>query len=260
MTDFTLIEGNLRHYFRSLAEARAHAVIREFSGIAAISLGVRFQMFNAAFLANPVEDERDFERRVTAASVHFHAHGQEWSLWLCDGLLSEALQRRATRILQRTGLRQSSLMPGMLADALNSQARNLPECEIREVDSPEDLESFRQVGATCFHVPRPWFDEVFDEQTIRRGTFRSWLALADGRPVCTAATVLDSSAIGIYNVGTIPEFRGRGYAEAIVRECIRQECIHAPPLPIVLQSTQAGLNLYHELGFRSLTRFRVWVA
>lgn len=260
VTDFGKVDANLQACFRALAIGRENAEIRSFGGIHILSLGVRFQMFNAAYLASPVRDENDFELRTAAAAVHFGARGVEWSLWLCDSLLPETVNRRAQRILLRQGLTLATQMPGMIATELLPATRPLPECEMRAVDSTLVLSDFRIVGSRCFQVPQAWFDEVFDGGTLERIPFRAWVGYVDGRPIATAATVAVEGVLGIYNVATLPDFRGAGYAEAIMRACVAEENARYGEMPLVLQSTASGLALYKRLGFIPATHFRVWVS
>lgn len=260
MTDFDLVESNLRACFRALGTAREHAEMRRIGGIEVLSLGVQFQMFNAAFLAFPVRDEADFERRIATAAVHFGARGMEWSLWLCDGLLPEAVALRAQRILSRRGLTQATQMPGMIAVALQPAVRDLPACEVKDVESGRVLEDFCTIGSRSFRVPPDWFAEVFDAHTTERAPFRAWVGYAEKKPIATAATVMGGGALGIYNVATVNDDRRKGYAEAIVREIVARETGRHGKLPLVLQSTASGLSLYERMGFETVTRFRVWVS
>jgi GNAT superfamily N-acetyltransferase len=259
VTELSAVERNLRLCFRALASAREGSENRASSGVEVISLGVRFQMFNAAFLSTEASDENDLERRILSARVRFGVRGLSWSFWLCDGLLTPALHRRAGRLFEKHGLRLATQMPGMLAANIPPPGRDLPLIEVAEVRSAATLETFRDIGSACFRVPVAWFEEVFDASTMERAPFRGWLGYVDGKPMCTAATVGDASALGLYNVATLPGFRARGYAEALMREAILRESL-APERPIVLQSTTAGMELYRRLGFRKITNFRVWTS
>ncbi len=258
MTELTAVERNLRLCFRALAAARSGSENRVSSGVEVISLGVRFQMFNAAFLSSEVVDETDLERRILSARVRFGVRGINWSFWLCDGLLTPALNRRAGKLFERHGLHLATQMPGMVAARFPPPARELPAIEVAEVRDAATLENFRDIGSACFRVPVAWFEEVFDSHTTERAPFRGWLGYVDGKPMCTAATVADDSTLGIYNVATLPGFRARGYAEALMREALSREA--AQERHIVLQSTTAGMELYHRLGFQKITNFRVWTS
>lgn len=259
------MECNLRECFRALAGQREGAEAFAAHGIHVLSLNVRFQMFNAAFLASPVESEADFKRRLSHADVHFSARGIPWSFWLCDSFLPPSVARHAPRILSRQGLTIATQMPGMIASVLQSPSRCLPECKVRPVDGPNTLLDFREIGARCFRVPANWFAEVFDQRTSERFPFRAWVGYqADGTPVATVATVLTDDSVGVYNLATLSEFRGMGYGEAAMRNTLDNLLAGAGPqarkLPVVLQSTGAGLPLYSQMGFETVTQFRVWVS
>lgn len=259
MTELSACERNLRLCFRALSSVREGSENRVSTGVEVISLGVRFQMFNAAFLSSEAADENDLERRILAARVRFGVRGIAWSFWVCDGLLTPALNRRAGRLFEKHGLRLATQMPGMVAGEFPAVDRSLPPLEVAEVRDEATLSSFREIGSACFRVPVEWFTEVFDEHTMERAPFRGWVGYAGGKAICTAATVTDGAALGIYNVATLPGFRARGYAEAIMREAIAREPAQ-PDRPIVLQSTTAGLELYRYLGFSKVTNFRVWTS
>lgn len=255
-----LVEANLRECFRALAADRPTASCRFGNGFEIISLGVRFQMFNAAFLSEIAADENEMERKLLHAGLHFQEQQVHWSFWLCDAFLPDALARRAPRLFSRHGMSHATEMPGMILEKLPSVSFRLPRYEMREVRTPDTLKAFAEIGSNSFRVPLQWFSEVFDPKTPQRLPFRAWVGYRDGAPVATAATVVSDGAIGLYNLATIPEFRSRGFAEAVMRDCIAEERLAHGDLPIVLQSTAAGLPLYERLGFRSVTRFRVYIS
>lgn len=260
MTEWSVVDFNLQECFRALALGREKAETRRIGGVNVLSLGVRFQMFNAAYLAAPVDSETALERSLATAAVHFAARGLEWSFWLCDSLLPEPVNRRAQRIMARQGLTLATRMPGMITASLESPVRPLPACHVREVTEAGLLRDFCEVGSRCFRVPQPWFEEVFDAGLPQRLPFRAWVGYERGLAVSTAATVVHDGALGIYNVATLPGSRGRGYGEAIVREAAAREFAVHGTLPLVLQSTALGLALYERMGFQTVTQFRVWVS
>jgi GNAT superfamily N-acetyltransferase len=255
---FHSVEENLRQSFRVLAADRPRGDVIELPGVTVASLGVTFQMFNAAFLSGPVESQSQLEACLAAARNHFEARGQRWALWICEDWLVPGIRRKLSRTCEAFGLRLSSEMPGMAAEKIEPVARKLPQIEIRRVDCIEALDDFRAIGSTCFHVPIAWFSEVFNEDVVVRGSFVCWVAYYDGLPVATAAAVISKGATGLYNIATGPEYRHRGCAEAITRHAIAwatREC-HASHL--VLQSTASGQRLYQRMGFRPVTRVLVY--
>jgi ribosomal protein S18 acetylase RimI-like enzyme len=257
--DFHPVEANLRESFRVLAAGRPRGDVLEMPGVTIASLGVAFQMFNAAFLNQPAEGLKELECRLDLARRHFRSRSLPWSFWICEDWLDRPARRGLTQACARFGLRLSSEMPGMTAERLTPQKRALPELEIRRLDSAALLDDFRGVGAVCFHVPLPWFSEVFDGSLPDQRTgFACWVAYHDGQPVATAATVAAHGVVGLYNIATAPGQRGRGFAETVTRHAAGAALDAAGPIPLVLESTSSGFRLYDRLGFRTVTGIAVY--
>jgi GNAT superfamily N-acetyltransferase len=259
MSLFHCVADNLRQSFRVLANGRPRGSVLELPGVSIASLGVTFQMFNAAFLSEPVETQPALEARLRAAGNHFESRALRWSFWICeDWLPTTAIRRKHSRTCEALGLRLSSELPGLAAERIRCPARKLPAIEFRRVDSTSTLDDFRALGSTCFHVPISWFSEVFDAGITLTHPFVCWVGYHDGRPVATAATVSAHGITGLYNVATIPECRHRGYGEAITRHAIDTAVREANSTRVVLQSTSDGLRLYQRMGFEPVTRILVY--
>jgi len=256
--EFFPVEANLRQSFRVLATDRTGADVMELPGVSIASLGVAFQMFNAAYLNSMVENEEEMHSCLELAQTHFQTRGIAWSFWICEDWLTRPLRRKLSRICQNFDLRLVSEMPGMTADTVKAARRPLPDLEIRRVDSLPVLHDFQAIGSTCFHVPPAWFSEVFDERRAARGEFACFVGYRDGEPVATAASVPSQGAIGIYNVATSPGHRERGYGEIMTRHAIDASLKEYPGSQTVLQATWQGLSLYERMGFRAVTRFSVY--
>ena len=69
----------------------------ELPGVSIASLGVAFQMFNAAFPSEPVETQTALEARLQAARDHFHAQGLRWAFWICEDWLATGIRRKLSR-------------------------------------------------------------------------------------------------------------------------------------------------------------------
>jgi len=253
--DFLAVEGNLRDSFRVLAAGRKTGDVRELPGVSIASLGVTFQMFNAAFFSSPVESRKDLESRLRAAAEHFRARRIPWSFWTCESWLDPAVRRRLGQTFDSVGLRLASEMPGMIVDRILPPRRKLPPIEILPVDDARTLGHFRTIGSACFHVPLDWFAEVFN---AARPSFPCWIGYSNGLPVATAASVTGNGVTGIYNVATLPDHRERGYGEAITRFAIEAGLAKHPGSRVILQATGQGLSLYERLGFRAVTRISVF--
>jgi len=258
--DFHPVEENLRQSFRALASGRPKAAVRELPGVSIASLGVRFQMFNAAFLSSPVDGANDLTARLELARGHFAEERRPWSLWVCEDWLSWNARRRLSRVCGMFGLRIAAELPGMIATNLTPGSRPKLALDIQRVESEQDLAAFRRIGSDCFRVPPDWFGEVFSPPIISNPQFECWVARLDGVAVATAATVPFRGAIGLYNIATVASCRGRGIAQAITRHAAMDARRRFGHLPLVLQSTPMGLGIYERLGFKPVTRVLAYVS
>jgi ribosomal protein S18 acetylase RimI-like enzyme len=59
---------------------------------------------------------------------------------------------------------------------------------------------------------------------------------------------------GVQTVATLPEFRGRGYGEALTWTATTAE----PEQPAVLLSSDLGRPVYERMGYIALLRFSYW--
>jgi ribosomal protein S18 acetylase RimI-like enzyme len=242
-----------------VARHRAGGEVRELPGVTIASSGVAFQMFNAAFLSGPVPDANELARRILLARTHFASRGQQWSYWMCEGWLGRAVRKHARQILVSHGLRHSVDLPGMEAQYLLAPERPLPAVDVRRVVEGPVRSAFCAIGSLCFHVPLPWFLEVFDNDGVW-STFEAWVGYVAGEPVSTAAVVVGGDALGVYNVATVPEHQHRGYAEVVIRTALEDARRRCGIERTILQSTPAGHRLYQRMGYRNVTRVSVFAS
>jgi ribosomal protein S18 acetylase RimI-like enzyme len=253
---FETVADNLRESFRVIAASRGDGEVRELRGVSIASSGVTFQMFNAAFLSEPVGQDAELTQRIMLPKVHFNARGLEWAFWVCEDWMATGTRRRSRTAFERHGLRHSVDLPGMVADQLRPPARALPRIEVRRVTPGPTRDAFCSIGSLCFHVPLPWFLEVFESPSVWE-RFAAFVGYADGQAVSTAAIVMGAGAAGVYNVATLPGHQRRGYGEAVMRHALEEARRLNGVSRMVLQSTPAGYRLYERMGFRSVTRVSV---
>jgi ribosomal protein S18 acetylase RimI-like enzyme len=61
----------------------------------------------------------------------------------------------------------------------------------------------------------PWFLPFAHLGLVEDGPYRFVVGRVDGVPVACSLGFIGAAAVGIYGVGTVPEFRGRGYGSAV---------------------------------------------
>jgi ribosomal protein S18 acetylase RimI-like enzyme len=119
---------------------------------------------------------------------------------------------------------------------------------------------FGQLTAVSFGLPYSSASDIYEAEEPWQGDFLGFVGYVKGTPVCTAGTIISGDAIGFYSIGTLPEHRRRGYAEALIRDAFEITRGDREIQRAVLQSTTAGERLYYQMGFRQVTRFSIYVS
>ncbi len=159
--------------------------------------------------------------------------------------------------MQRLELHLSADLPGMVAERVLPPVRPLPALDIRRVCDEQTRAAFCEIGGLCFNVPLVWFREVFENETVW-DRFVGYVAYLDGEPVSTAATVVSSGAIGVYNVATVPGHQRKGFGEAVMRHALERAREAHGLERTILQSTAQGYGIYERMGYRTVTRVSVY--
>jgi ribosomal protein S18 acetylase RimI-like enzyme len=84
-----------------------------------------------------------------------------------------------------------------------------------------------------------------------------FLGTIRGRPVTTAMLFAQPPAAGIYNVGVLERYRGRGIGSAMMRAALadgrKRGCAFG-----TLFATAMGAGLYRNLGFEDVGKMEIW--
>lgn len=86
----------------------------------------------------------------------------------------------------------------------------------------------------------------------------AFVARLDGVPVAAAMTLVTHGVAGIYWVGTTPEARGRGLAEACTRLATNAGFDLGAQVA-ALQASVMGEPIYLRMGYREITRYPWYV-
>jgi ribosomal protein S18 acetylase RimI-like enzyme len=222
---------------------------------------LNYAAFNAALMAQPIDGDRgELVRLIEASAAQFDAKGLRWTYWLCDDFLSTSLRREAPLIFSEHGMRHLTEAPGMYADQLRPPKRQLPELEIRPVSDEATRAAFSEIMSTAFEIPHSVSNAIYGADRAWLGAFRGYVGYVKGKPVTTAAAVTTGGVIGLYSVATLPQHRRRGFAEAIMRQVIRDVSQRTGIDRTVLQATSSGLALYEAMGYRTVTNFDVYIS
>ncbi|HSO30179.1 MAG TPA: GNAT family N-acetyltransferase [Candidatus Sulfomarinibacteraceae bacterium] len=153
--------------------------------------------------------------------------------------------------------------PAMWVDTAGLGALERPAgVEIDRVRSAEESDVATATAVTGFELPHrfagPMADMFRGAAARTASPIRMFLARLDGRPVATSIGVLDGDMVGIYNVATVPEARGRGIGRAITLATLLDARARGARIGL-LESSAMGRSVYRRLGFAEAGTFRVLI-
>jgi N-acetylglutamate synthase len=151
----------------------------------------------------------------------------------------------------RLGLIAEESLPGMVASREQVGAPDAPELEILRVETADGLAQALAVAANGFGAPPDMLAPLYLLEAAAVEGISYYLGRVDGVDVSTSVGYTLGDLVGVFNVATPPEHRGRGYGAALTAEAARQGFAAGAELAW-LQASAMGVPVYRRLGFREV--------
>lgn len=243
------IHHNYVEQFRLLARLATHGRLLERDGATLIATGYRRDTLNPMLVLTPPSDPLGL---IADARAFYADLGVPWVLRVC----SEAADR-FSGIAVRARLLPGHPFPAMLLDPLHGEPAAVPGLAIRPVQDLDALAGFRTTVQLGFDMTADVAEVLTPAAVLHAPDVALYLGYVDGRPVATATRVTTHRIAGVYNVSTLPAYRGRGIGEAMTWRAAldgREEgCLAA-----ALQATDMGFPIYQRMGFRHVADYGSW--
>ena len=157
---------------------------------------------------------------------------------------------------RRLGFTEEEAVPGMVLRPNGLVEARAPDVTFSRVHDAAGLSMAATVGAAGFEVPRELIEALYTPRVAALPGLSIYLAFAHGHPVSTAIAWMGDGAVGIYNVATPPEHRGRGYGRAVTTKAVADGFAGGADLAY-LQASQLGQPVYRAMGFRQVETYLV---
>ncbi len=166
------------------------------------------------------------------------------------------------RLIRHGLVRDDTSLPGMVARLDHLPIEALPaSVTVERVADEATYRSACAVFAAGFSAP-PEFGAALEKIAAIGFTddvpLRTFLARVDGVPVATSLGIRTGDVLGIFNVATLPDVRGRGIGRAVTLAAMRDGAAEGCAVA-VLQSSQIGHPVYERLGFRDFGEYVAYV-
>jgi ribosomal protein S18 acetylase RimI-like enzyme len=258
MASFQAVDQNLREAMRCYSHVCDDGEVRQYPGVAIASSGINFSVFNSVMFTSRVEDVADLDHRVNMAEVHFTARSLGRSYWVCEDLLTTKVRRAARKYFESRGMHVVAEPPGMYCDRPNPLSRRLPAMDYRLVNSQRTRFDFVELACSVFALPYHVADKIYGPESTWSSPMIGYVGYVGERPVSIVSTVLGGDAVGVYSLGTAPQYQGHGYGESIMRYALEQARAKTGLERTVLQTTRSGRRLYERMGYKAVTKFTVY--
>ena len=176
-------------------------------------------------------------------------------------LLARSVSDRLAPAAGQLGLQPVGGLPLMVrgAEAASVERDDGGRYHVARVATPEDLGEVCRLAADAFGLPIDSVARVLDPGKLAAPDVDFFLTRREGQPVSTVLTTGSGEVIGIWNMGTPPEYQRQGAGRATLEAAMAYHRERGARL-FYLGATPAGKPLYERAGFRTLEETPVWVA
>ncbi|HHT7226228.1 TPA: GNAT family N-acetyltransferase [Bacillus cereus] len=215
----------------------------------AVDCGLPVDTFNIiTLLNNNLEVEYYYQRNFPM------------SVWLWD----EEQERDIKSELIKIGLKKAEQNIAMVADLKTiSPTINMPvSFTIQQASSPGQINKFGETLADLFgtseegiHV-QAFYNQISNLDICNSENMKLFLGLYEGEVVTVGSLICSKDSIGIYDIATKEEMRGRGFGSTMFNFLL-QEAQKFKNTYCVLQASPDGINIYKKSGFQAIGKMTV---
>jgi ribosomal protein S18 acetylase RimI-like enzyme len=160
----------------------------------------------------------------------------------------------AEKAARELGLTAGEHMPGMVANAGDLVGPAPSELEIVHVKTADGFAQALAIATEGFGAPEGFLTPLYMLEVTGLDGYELFLGRFEGRDVTTAASFVVDDDVGVFNVATPSQYRGRGYGAAITAHAVHEAFANGAELAY-LQSSPLGESVYRRLGFREVVRY-----
>ena len=226
--------------------------IRELDGLQAAWVNSMLLINNGTWLTAPVLGQADLRTRLDAAIRDAEPHKLPWVLYLLESNLAGM---GVEAIAAELGLHRMGGLRVMTGDVAQFRppVRPLPIADFRRV-APRSQDAWRalDLNTRAYGMPLEITQSVVDSGAYFSDVSRDFgfIALDGDKPVSTATVIELGGWLYVAAVATDPEFRQRGFAEAVMRHALQAASRELGISRTALDASLMGTPLYEQMGYQ----------
>ncbi|MCA1824997.1 MAG: GNAT family N-acetyltransferase [Frankia sp.] len=162
-------------------------------------------------------------------------------------------------LAKRRGMHLAMHLPLMVLDDASrlATAADMPDLDIRTL-ARDEVQAHLDVFVPAFETTMENVAPLARSSMLSVPGVSAYVGSVGGEPVATAIGVRHGEHVGIFNVATDAAHRGRGYGAAVTARATLNG-LAAGAKTAFLQSSEMGLHVYEQLGYRIVEQWAVWL-
>jgi ribosomal protein S18 acetylase RimI-like enzyme len=232
--------------FRTLADSLPGMYEKQASpGVISLMSGLPLATLNGVFTNAARPNVTEIDR----AAAGLAGLPLPWSIQF-RGEPEPAAERVAARyeLTARTTIPLMAYRPG--AEPQAPPARASAAAAVRVADLAERAE-YAAALAAGFEAPPEIMAPFSSAEAFAMPGAVPYLAREDGQVAAVGLGIVGDGIAGIFNIATVPAYRGRGYGRAVSSRIVADAIGRGAAL-VYLQSSADGYPLYQSMGFRTV--------
>lgn len=246
---------NLEENTREAARWTAGGVAHDEGGLAFFAPGHRFPVG----MSGVMRTDRDLPATEVLARTRewFRPRGHGYTFFL-----KMHQDQDLAALLESEGIGAMSNSPGMALERRLPDRPLAPGVTIDRVHGRDAAHEFADVCGSAYATmgmpPKIASKQFADHRFFEQPHVAAFVAHLGGAAVAASMVMVTHGVAGIYWVGTTPEARGRGLAEAVTRTA-GNAGLDLGASVIALQASTMGEPVYRRMGYREITRYPWYV-
>ena len=170
----------------------------------------------------------------------------------------------SAKILEEKGFQFGGFLTGIALDTLEDipDQELSSQLQIKTVNSEEDLNLFASLVTHATGLDPICLKQFQAVSTtaMHHGKQIHFIASIDGNPAGGVTLSTSASTAGIWNLGTLPEYRKRGVATALVGAALSEaKKLQYSQVIAILMPKGMAWTLFMKLGFKEVCQFPFYV-
>ena len=244
------IIANFQQHANTTPAATPGMQVVEQAELSWVDSGLKSDTFNVAFAHRgrslPLS-------QIQVLQSYYQKQQAAFCLWVPEDELWPQLEPD----LRQAGLRRQAMAVGMGMLSAEVPAIEIDTTGIEAVQTTEDLAAYASVIAANWLPPdedvQQYYQRASEAYLSANSPSRLFIYRQEGEVIATGELfAVDQQTAGIYGLCTLETHRRKGIATRMMSYIMQQAC-QSGYEQLILHASEAGLGIYHRLGFRTHT-------